>query len=139
MSVSDGLIVWKDVLRVAKLEANKSKLDPIGLENFTTEDQDWFIQQSYDVVVLENWNLPYAYYGRVYYAAYAAFMSITPGAGEGAVTSESIGNVSIGRNQSTNNPSADEADRENHFGRQYFLWKEKALANLPRVFVGMGC
>jgi hypothetical protein len=136
MSTADGLIVWDDVLRVAKYEAQDSGIDPNVISNFPESDREWFIQEAYNFVSAVRHGFVYAYYMRVYYTAHKAVLSLTPAAGKGTTGSESIGGVSVTNTLAVNNPTAEQGVLETHFGRQYHTWREKSKKTFNKFYTG---
>ena len=70
---------------------------------------------------------------RRYYAAHIAALAITPSAGEGTRSSESIGSVSTGVTLAVNNPKPEDSILETQYGRNY--WRI-LKANFQPMFFG---
>ena len=136
MSVSDGVITWDDVLLVAEEERASSETDPSGFANISDRQKDFFIALANNVISFERYE-ELTYFARCYYVAHRAILSVTQAAGQGTVSSESIGGVSVSNTMPVNNPSADQGILETHFGRQYYDLKQIVKSRLKnRIFVG---
>ena len=138
MTIENGEITWQDVLDTAILEADQEgvSFDPYSIQNFTENQKTMILDLTSKKVLFVRWT-DLTYHGRRYYAAHKAVMSITASAGEGTISGEGIGSVSINKNQSTLNPSAEQGILETHFGRQYWeLLVENVELRQTRFFVG---
>lgn len=104
-------ITWQNVLDTAKSEA-------ATLAAFSAPQQQLILDETYCAVppVYGSWTPTM----RRYYAAHIAVQSTLESAGEGAITTESIGSVSFNKNQPVNNPQADQPLLETIYGRQYW-------------------
>lgn len=105
-------ITWDDVKNTAiDIE------DELGA--FTTAQQTLVLDMTH-LLVPESRFLTATFDARRYYAAHWANMAITPPAGEGTRSSESIGSVSTGVTLAVNNPPPDKHILETQYGRSYW-------------------
>lgn len=109
-------ITWEDVKNTAVDIADE-------LEAFTTAQRDLVINMTTRRVPASVY-LDDTFDARRYYAAHWANMSITPAAGEGTRSSESIGSVSTGVTLAVNNPPPDKTILETHYGREFHHIRE---------------
>lgn len=106
-------ITWDDVVNTAQEIAD-------DLAEFTPDQQNL-------VITMTNRRVPVSKFGddtfdaRRYFAAHWANMVITPPAGEGTRSSETIGSVSTGVTLAVNNPPPDRTILETQYGRSYYF------------------
>jgi hypothetical protein len=105
-------ITWDEVKDTAKDIADE-------LELFTTAQRDLVLEEAYCKVPEDVYSETTTRILRRFWAAHVAANSLLDPAGEGALTSESIGSVSSNRNQPVNNPQADQYWGETLYGRAY--------------------
>ena len=133
-------ITWEEVKAVAKIIAN-------DLEAFTETERTLVLEETYDTVK-DVYGCPLTKVLRRYRAAHIAANQLIEIAGEGAITSETIGSVTFGKNQPVNNPTANHEELETIYGRRYYdlleMWRKRntvsfgvysegQILGLPRV------
>ena len=104
-------ITWDNVLDTALDERDI-------LELFTTSQQNMILDQVH-LEVQESAFYDVTFDARRYLAAHLAVVSGGPSAGQGTVSSQSLGSVSIGTTMPVNNPTAEQTILETVYGRQY--------------------
>jgi len=104
-------ITWDDVKAQAKAIAAQLAL-------FTPTEQEIVLVEAY-MRVPDIYGCPLTKILRGLYAAHIASQQMSEVAGEGALTSETIGTVSFNKNQPVNNPQAHEELYETIYGRRY--------------------
>jgi len=105
-------ITWADVQNTAIDIADE-------LEEFTPAQRALVIDMTNRRIAQSRY-LDDTFDARRYYAAHWANMAITPPAGEGTRSSESIGSVSTGVTLAVNNPPPTQTILETHYGREFW-------------------
>lgn len=118
-------LTWEDVLNTA-LDIKDE------LEELSTAQQNFILEDAVDWVPDSKFK-PDTFNARRYYAAHLATLAIGPAAGEGTVSSESVGSVSRGVTLAVNNPKADERIKSTVYGERYFHYQRK---HFQPMFVG---
>ncbi len=104
-------ITWSDVQNTAIDIADE-------LELFTPAQRALVIDMTNRRIAQSRY-LDDTFDARRYYASHWANMAITPPAGEGTRSSESIGSVSTGVTLAVNNPPPTQTILETHYGREF--------------------
>jgi hypothetical protein len=105
-------ITWEDVKNTAGEISD-------DLDNFLPDQQDLILNMTYRRIA-ESRYLTDTFDARRYYAAHWANMIITPPAGEGTRSSETIGSVSTGVTLAVNNPPPNLTLLETQYGRSFW-------------------
>ena len=105
-------ITWEDVKNTAHEIAD-------DLEAFTPAQKELVINKTNRRITQKKY-IEDTFDARRYYAAHWANMAITPPAGEGTRSSESIGSVSTGVTLAVNNPPPDRTIQETQYGRSFW-------------------
>ena len=106
-------ITWQDVIDTAHDIADE-------LEGFTQSERDLVINMTNRRVPESRFDED-TFDARRYFAAHWANMAITPPAGEGTRSSETVGSVSTGVTLAVNNPPPTQTILETQYGRSYWF------------------
>ncbi len=118
-------ITWEDVKNTAQDIADE-------LDEFTSAQEKLVLDESTRRVPENRFNTD-TFDARRYYASHLASLMITNSAGQGTVSSESIGGVSVGMTMPVNNPDAKSTILETQYGRNYYRIMQ---ANYQPVYFG---
>jgi hypothetical protein len=106
-----AVITWDTVLDTAIIERDT-------LELFTTSQQNLILNQV-NLQIQESFFYDFTFDARRYLAAHLAIIAVGPAAGEGTVSQQSIGSISIGTTMPVNNPTPDQTTLSTAYGREY--------------------
>lgn len=118
-------INWEDVKNTAiELEDD--------LEEFTPEQRSLVLNMANRRVPESKFRKD-TFDARRYYACHIASLMISPAAGEGTTSSESIDSFSVSKTMPVNNPQADKTILETQYGRNY---NALLMANFVPFYAG---
>ena len=116
MTEEESYITWEDVKHTAMEEAESLEEYPVGLQK--------------RIIYMATLKTPYAKYKsfshemRCLLAAHMAVKRKIQPAGEGTISSSSIGSVSVTNTMEVNNPTARESLLSTSYGREYYEYKK---------------